>query len=64
MPCGTCCSCVCVAGMVMYERHAYRDYMQGLTLLDLGRLIESDWGVIDRVTGALKPILSALRGPA
>ena len=48
----------------MYGRHGYRDYMQGLMLLDLGLLIESDWGVIDRVTGALKPILSALRGPA
>jgi predicted component of viral defense system (DUF524 family) len=42
--------------MVMYERHGYRDYMQGLMLLDLGLLIESDLGVIDRVTGDLKPI--------
>ena len=42
--------------MVMYERHGYRDYMQGLMLLDLGLLLESDLGVIDRVTGDLKPI--------
>ena len=42
--------------MVMYERHGYRDYMQGLMLLDLSLLIESDLGVIDRVTGDLKPI--------
>jgi len=42
--------------MVIYERHGYRDYMQGLMLLDLGLLIESDLGVIDRVTGDLKPI--------
>ena len=42
--------------MVMYERHGYRDYMQGLMLLDLGLLVENDFGVIDRVTGDLKPI--------
>ena len=42
--------------MGMYERHGYRDYLQGLMLLDLGLLVNSDFGVIDRVTGDLKPI--------
>jgi predicted component of viral defense system (DUF524 family) len=42
--------------MVIYERHGYRDYLQGLMLLDLGLLVNSDFGVIDRVTGDLRPI--------
>ena len=42
--------------MVMYERHGYCDYWQGLMFLDLGLLVNSDFGVIDRVTGDLKPI--------
>ena len=42
--------------MVMYERHGYCDYLQGLMFLDLGLLVNSDFGVIDRVTGDLKPI--------
>jgi predicted component of viral defense system (DUF524 family) len=42
--------------MGMYERHGYRDYLQGLMLLDLGLLVNSDFGVIDHVTGDLKPI--------
>lgn len=42
--------------MVMYERHGYRDFMQGVMLLDLALLVESDYGAVDHASGDLKPI--------
>ena len=42
--------------MVMYERHGYRDFMQGMMLLELALFLKSDYGVVDGASGDLKPI--------